>query len=144
MVVTNDSGAEAVLVEARDWTEEEVNPRERVRQLVAEHTAAGIEGAETFIGSGRRHRGRIDSEAPPVSYVLMATKVGCEAEVLERSVAVRLPNGAAIEGRLVVGRYDVALRLSSLDRAAASAVLAQITSVEGVIRDEIEIYSVIS
>jgi glutamate/tyrosine decarboxylase-like PLP-dependent enzyme len=144
MVVTDDSGAEAVLVEARDSTEEEVNPRERVRQLVAEHTAVGIEGAETFIGSGRRHRGRIDSEAPPVSYVLMATEVGCETEVLERSVGVRLPNGAGIEGRLVAGRYDVALRLSSLDHAAASAVLEQITSVEGVIRDEIEIYSVIS
>jgi hypothetical protein len=131
MVVVDEAGAESVLIEVRDSTEEDGNPRERLRQFVAEHTAAGIESAETFVGSGRDHRGRVDSEARPASYVLLAANVGRATELLDRSVKVGLPSGTGVEGRLVSGRYDIALNFSGLDRTSALAALARAIPCEG-------------
>jgi glutamate/tyrosine decarboxylase-like PLP-dependent enzyme len=131
MVAVDEDGTESVLIEVRDSTEEDGNPRERLRKFVAEHTAAGIESAETFVGSGRDHRGRVDSEARPASYVFLAANVGRATELLKHSMKVRLPAGAGVEGRLVSGRYDVALSFSGLDRASALTALSQAVPCEG-------------
>jgi glutamate/tyrosine decarboxylase-like PLP-dependent enzyme len=131
MVVVDEAGAESILIEVRAPAKEDSNPRERLRRLVAEHIASGIKSAETFIGSGRKHRGRFDSEARPASYVLLAANVGRATELLDRSVTVELPPGAGVEGRLVSGRYDIALSFSGLDRTSALKALARAILCEG-------------
>jgi hypothetical protein len=128
VVKAEADGCEKVLVEVRASLDREDDLAGEIRQLGSDYVVEGALHTETFIRTEGHVTGEpaIDSTRSPVVFVLLALKVGSTLSVFEYIKEVSIARGG-LEVRIVTGRYDVAVSVSGMSKAAARRVVKAIT-----------------
>jgi glutamate/tyrosine decarboxylase-like PLP-dependent enzyme len=133
VVVEGRSGTGAqVLLEVREPLGAGDEPRKELRQLGRDHVATGIEHAETFVETERRVEGEPVIDGPPIVYVFLKVEAGSTLEVLQDAMKAFVRGAGGMEGRIVTGRFDVAVSLSGMDKKTAELVIGEIEKIASV------------